>query len=247
MPQNYIEYFIKTPDKVKIALNHYKKNKDEILIIAAGWTMSKNSLFIQEIAKDFSEEFDVISFDFRGHGKSSGLYTFTVEEQKDLKTIIDYAKKDYKKVYLIGFSLGGAISIIYNSTGNNVDNLIIVSAPHSFETIKHFGWLKDFIKNPFNKYEIKQWIKLRISPLIKKKVKPIEVVDKIKIPTLFIAGESDNIIPPEDTKKLFEKAACKKHFKLFENCNHAEDLIYQNKKDLLSTSIKWFKENIATE
>ena len=35
-----------------------------------------------------AKAFDVISLDFRGHGKSSGLYTFTDKEPKDLKTVI---------------------------------------------------------------------------------------------------------------------------------------------------------------
>ena len=59
------------------------------------------------MANLFSKSLDLISFDFRGHGKSSGIYTFTSKESEDIKSVVNYAKKTYKRVYLTGFSLGG--------------------------------------------------------------------------------------------------------------------------------------------
>lgn len=237
--KNYSELYITTSDKIKIAINHFKNDKEQVLIIANGWTMSKDSSFISEMANRFAKTFDVISFDFRGHGKSSGIYTFTRKESEDLKSVVNYAKNIYKKIYLIGFSLGGAISIIYSAGTENINRLIIVSAPHSFEKINNFMWIKDFIKNPFKKYELRICAKLRSSPIIQKKIKPIDIVDRIKVPTLFIVGDSDTIVPPDDTKSLFYKAKCEKKFELFENCHHAEDLLYQEKEKFISICKEW--------
>lgn len=238
--KNYEERYIKTSDGIKIAINHFKRDKEQVLIIANGWTMSKDSKFIKEMSTLFAKTFDVISFDFRGHGKSSGIYTFTSKEHKDLKSVINYANKFYKKIYLLGFSLGGAISIIQSANEERLDRLIIVSAPHSFAKIKNFMWIKDYVKNPFKKYELKVGLTLRPSPIILKKVKPIDVVDKISIPTLFIAGDSDTIVHSKDTKSLFHKATCEKKFELFKNCNHAEDLLHQEKEKLIDTCTEWF-------
>lgn len=241
--KNHDELYLKTSDGIKIAINHFKKDKEEVLIIANGWTMSKDSKFIDEMSQLFAKTFDVISFDFRGHGKSSGTYTFTSKEPEDLKSVINYAKKLYKKIYLIGFSLGGAISIIHSAYEERLNRLIIVSAPHSFAKIKNFMWIKDFVKNPFKKYELKISMTLRPSPIIQKKIRPIDVVDKITVPTLFIAGDSDTITHPEDTKSLFNKAKCEKKFELFKNCHHAEDLLYQEKEKLINTCTEWLIGN----
>lgn len=235
------ELYLTTPDKIKIALNHYKKDGKHAIVIAPGWTMSKDSKFIVEIAKLFSDFSDVISFDFRGHNKSSGAFTFTGKESKDLATVINYAKNHYTKIYLVGFSLGGATSIIYSAGNKDIDKLITVSPPHSFKKIKHYGWLVDFIKNPFGKYEFRICKTLRPSPIIVKKTRPIDVVDKIIAPTLFIAGGLDPITPNEDTKSLYEKAICQKKFELFKNCNHAEDLICQDKEKFIKICIDWLK------
>lgn len=242
MAKLYEELYLTTSDNIKIAINHYKKNTEQALIIAPGWTMSKDSKFITEIAKSFAKELDVISLDFRGHGKSAGAYTFTSKEFKDLAAIINYAKKHYEKVYLLGFSLGGATSIIFSAESKSIDKLITVSAPHSFKRIKHYMWVKDFIKNPFKKYEFKRWITVRPNLIIKEETKPIDVVGKILIPTLFIAGDSDTITSPCDTKSLFEKANCHKRFELFGNCNHAEDIIHQEKEKLIKICLEWLQE-----
>lgn len=243
MTNSHEELYLITKDKIKIAVNHYKRGGNQVLIIAPGWTMSKESIFIKEIASLFAESFDVISFDFRGHGKSSGIYTFTSKEVEDLDTVVNYAKKNYQNTYLLGFSLGGAISILHSAKENSVDTLITVSAPHSFKRIKNYMWIKDFLQNPFKKYEKKICITLRPSPIIGQKIRPIDVVDKICIPSLFIVGDSDTIILPNDTKSLFEKAICQKRFELFENCNHGEDLIYQDKEKLINICIDWFVNN----
>jgi len=240
------ELYLKTSDGVKIAVNHFKTEQQQVLIIANGWTMSKDSNFVDTMARLFAQTFDVISFDFRGHGKSTGVYTFTSKEPEDLKSVVNYAKNIYKNIYLIGFSLGGAISILYSAAEKGVDRLVIVSAPHSFAKIKNFMWVKDFLTNPFKKYESKVCIKLRPSPIISKKISPIDVVDKITIPTLFIAGDLDTITHPEDTKSLFQKAKCEKKFELFKNCNHAEDLVCQDKEKLIATCVEWLLANNST-
>lgn len=246
MTESYEELHLKTSDGIKIAVNHYKSKREQVLIIAPGWTMSKDSKFIEEMSEKFVKSFDVISFDFRGHGKSSGFYTFTRKEPKDLESVVNYAKENYKEIYLMGFSLGGAISILYSALEEIINRLIIVSAPPSFAKIKISMWIKDFFINPFKKYELRRWITVRPNPTIQNKIRPIDVVDKINIPTLFIAGDSDTIILPDDTKSLFGKAKCEKKFELFKNCCHAEDLLYQSKEKFIKTCTEWLMcdENI---
>lgn len=238
------ELYLKTEDGINLAIDHFENNKKQVLIIANGWTMSKDSLFIKDISRFFAKTLDVISFDFRGHGKSSGIYTFTSKEPRDLRSVVNYANEFYKEVYLMGFSLGGAVSIIHCACTENITGLITVSAPHSFAKIKSFNWIQDFLKNPFKKYELKRLIKIRPSIIMDQKINPIDVVDKIKVPTLFIAGALDSITNPLDTKSLFDKAKCEKKFELFKDCNHAEDLIFQAKNELVNTCTDWiFKIN----
>lgn len=239
MIANIEELFLETQDKVKIAINHHKTGHDEVLIIAHGWFMTKDSSYFSDMAKTFSEKFDIISMDFRGHGRSSGFYTFTSKEPMDLKAVVNYAKKQYSKVYLIGFSLGGALVLIHSAIEKDVDKIIAVSAPHSFIKIENHMWKKEAWSHSLKKFEFIRWITVRPSLIVKKKIRPIDIVDKIEVPTLFIAGEKDVTVRAWHSKSLYRRAKCPKCFELFKNCCHAEDLFYQERERFVNLCTSW--------
>lgn len=245
--KNVQEIVLRTDDGIKIAANQHKIGFEEVLIIAHGWFMTKDSKYFRDMANVFSQYFDIISMDFRGHGRSSGFYTFTSKEPNDLKTIVNYAKKQYKKVYLLGFSLGGALVLIHSALENNIDKLIAVSAPHSFIKIENHMWKKGAWLQSLKKIEIQRFFSVRPSPIIGKKIKPIDIVDKIEAPTLFIAGELDPTVYCWHTEALYDKANCQKHYELFKNCYHAEDLFLQEREKFINVCVNWLANNIAPE
>lgn len=237
------ELFLKALDGVKIAINQHKTGHDEVLIIAHGWFMTKDSIHFTEMAETFSKKFDIISMDFRGHGKSSGFYTFTSKETMDLKAVVDYAKKQYSKVYLMGFSLGGALVLIHSAIEKDVDKVIAVSAPHSFIKIENQMWRKEAWLHTLRKFELIRWLTVRPSLVIGKKIRPIDVVDKIEAPSLFIAGEKDVTVHSWHSEVLYKKAKCEKHFELFEDCCHAEDLFFQERDRFINVCTNWLSNN----
>lgn len=207
------ELFLQTDDKTKIAVNHYKTNHNEVLIMVPGWFMTKDSKLFSDMAEIFSKHFDVLSMDCRGHGNSSGFYTFTTRETEDLKTVVDFAKLNYKKIYLIGFSLGGGLVIIHAGLQKDVDKIIAVSAHYSFEKIENQMWRSEAWVPTFKKMELKRWFSVRPSCIIREKIKPVDVVDKIEVPTLFTAGRHDPTVHAWHTKRLYKKAKCRKIFR----------------------------------
>jgi len=241
------QLYLKTQDGIKIAINHHKTGHDEVLIIAHGWFMTKDSSYFVDMANVFSKNFDVISMDFRGHGKSSGVYTFTSKEPQDMKTVVDYAKEHYKKIYLMGFSLGGALVLIHSALEKDVDKVIAVSAPHSFIKIENQMWRREAWWHSIRKFELVRWITVRPSLIIRKKIRPIDIVKKVEVPTLFIAGKNDVTVHAWHTKSLYRVAKCEKRFELFENCCHAEDLFFQEREKFIKVCNEWLQEEPAIE
>jgi alpha-beta hydrolase superfamily lysophospholipase len=67
------------------------------------------------ILKLFSSDFNILQFDLRGHGRSSGKRAYVENFEyfmEDLGEILDYLKRDYKMVrfILIGHSMGALIT-----------------------------------------------------------------------------------------------------------------------------------------
>ena len=237
------EVFLKTVDNIKIAINHYSQFKNSVIIIAPGWFMTKDSKIFKKISEDLFKTFDIITMDFRGSGKSKGFYTFTAKEEQDLNCVINYAKKHYEKVFVLGFSLGGALSIISGAKNKNINGIIAVSAPTEFYKIENKMYSPNaWIPTLFQKFEPLRWMTIRAGNPFLPKEKPIDLVEKITVPTLFIAGEKDPTVCPWHTQKLFENAKCKKDFILFEKARHAEDLYTDYPEKFITYCTEWLEQ-----
>lgn len=228
-----------TKDGVKIAVNHYKNGFNEVIIIAPGWFMTKDSNAFRAISEEFKKFFDLLVMDFRGHGKSSGFYTFTSKEVNDLDVVIDFASKNYNKIYLMGFSLGRALALLAGANNYLINKIIAISPPVSFEKIENQVWKKSAWLPTLKKFELNRRLSVRPSLFIRKKIKPIDIIKDIKCPTLFIAGEKDPTVCAWHTKELFDNAICKKKYELFLNCFHAEDLFLDEKEKFVSICKSW--------
>jgi len=109
--ENMRTEIVTTQDKQKIHLDHYEYCHDAVVIIAHGFFNSKGSVLLKELGKELSDGYDVIIMDFRGHGESKGLFYWTTKEYLDLEAVLKFARERYKKIGVIGFSLGAGFSV----------------------------------------------------------------------------------------------------------------------------------------
>ncbi len=233
------EIKLKTKDGIDIAVNHYNKDFDSVIILAPGWFMTKDSKSFLEMSKIFNNQSDILTMDFRGHGRSNGFYTFTSKEVEDISVVIEYAKQRYKKIYLMGFSLGAALVLIAGSKFDCIDKIIAVSAPTCFSKIENKVWKKEAWIPTLQKCELKRWVSIRPSLINREKINPIDIIEKVKCPTLFLAGEKDPTVCSWHTEALYNKAKCPKKYELFENCCHAEDLFLQARERFIKICLDW--------
>lgn len=236
------EFFVKTEDNVDIACNHYQKGNDKVIIIAPGWYMCKDTKPFKDLSEDLAKNYDVVTLDFRGHGKSAGNFTFTTEEPMDLKAVINWARQRYSKIGLLGFSLGGALVVIHSAINKDVDVMVAVSPPADLNKIESHFWKPEAFIPTFKKFDIKENRNVRPGNIFLKKINPADVVHDIAIPSLYIAGENDPTVYPWHTELLYKKSTCKKSYVLFENNNHAEDLYIDSRERFLKVCNEWFSQ-----
>lgn len=236
------EIFLTTDDNIKIAVNHFENGGKDVVILAHGWFMTKDSKPFLKLSQMLSEKTDVIAMDCRGHGKSNGFYTFTEKEEHDLKTVVEFAKQRYENITLLGFSLGAALVILHASKHNDVSKVIAVSPPCEFKKIENKFWHPDAWIPTLQKCELKTWFSIRAdlnSLIFKKKPSVIKAAETLKTPTLFVGGGKDPTVCIWHTKKLFEKASCTKELEIIEKGLHAEDLFIQNPDRFVKMCENW--------
>jgi len=237
------EDFLVTSDHHKIAYKHYKSGHDKVVIITHGFYNSKDAVLLQKLKDAFLDEYDVFMFDFRGHGKSDGLFTWTSKENRDFKAALEYVKGKYKKVAMVAFSLGASIAINNLVDDNQIDSLVCVSAPSDPGKIDYQFWKLNF-KNDlvYTLFTREGWLGrgFRPGPFWLKKEKPINNVSKLKIPILYIHGDKDWVVRQWHSEVLYEKTQAIKKIVIIKNGPHAEYLMKDSEIEFVREIKDWF-------
>lgn len=233
---------VTTKDGQRIFYDHYKKGSDKVVIIAHGFFNSKNAVLLKDLGQEMLREgYDVIIMDFRGHGESPGLFYWTAKEHLDLEAVLDFAKQSYHKVSVIGFSLGAASSIITASRTTDIHGLILVSPPISFSEIEFYFWEcnieHEILYTTIGEGRLGKGV--RPGPMWLRKDKPIDCINKVKCPTLFIHGDIDWVIRHRHSVALFEKAKCEKKLIIIREGPHAEYLMQRKRAEILTPIKEW--------
>ncbi|MFA5311622.1 MAG: alpha/beta fold hydrolase [Candidatus Omnitrophota bacterium] len=217
-----------TVDRQKISFQHFKNGHQAVIIIAHGYYNSKQCVILQQLAYALRGQYDIFMFDFRGHGKSSGLFTWTSREGNDLKAVLDFISPLYHKKGLISFSVGASTSINVLANDKRVDSFICVSAPSDMARIDYWLWASDWKKDTaytFLDAQGRIGKGVRPGPFWLTKQRPIDNIGKIIIPIMFIHGSRDWVIRPWHSKALYQKAGGLKKIVFIENGPHAEYLM----------------------
>ena len=238
--------YLVSSDHHQIHYDQFKADHKKAIIIAHGFFNSKQDVLLKQLGESLNNEYDVILFDFRGHGKSKGLFYWTAKEYLDLLSIVEFAGKSYGSIGLIGFSLGAATSIIAASKTSLINSIIAISAPVEFGKIDYRFWELD-VKNDlfYNLFgEGRHGKGIRPGPFWYKKEKPLEVAKKIEIPIFYIHGDADWVIRYWHSEELYKNTTAFKRLSIIKNGPHAEYLFLEHRDEMLRLIREWFYETL---
>lgn len=241
--------FLHTKDNMSIAYDHYKSGFDSVIIICPGFFNSKENRWMRKSVDIVYPKYDVIIFDFRGHGESSGRYTWSTKESMDIDAVIDYAKSQkYKHIGILAFSLGAAAAVNVASQREDIDSMVLISCPCKFSMIEYYFWEPAAFSDLKDNIDCK-WVGkgARVSNLFLRKDDPIDSIGKInKTAILFIQGRMDWVIKERHAEKLYNatNTSKTKRLELVDSGLHAERLIQQYPEKMAKLILEWFTETL---
>src|SRR5690349_22979271 len=119
-----------TNDRVPIEAIHLPGNSDLAIVVAHGFTLSWQRPNVWRIANRLNRTAGVLTFDFRGHGRSGGLSTLGDREINDLDVVVRWARElGYQRIAAVGFSMGASIVLRYAGLAGGLDAAVSVSGP----------------------------------------------------------------------------------------------------------------------
>ncbi len=237
---------VSTLDGVRIAVDCYQQvGRITAVIICPGFFQSKDTATFQRMSQTFAGEHDVLAMDFRGHGRSTGLYTFSAREGADLDAVLNFARARYQRIGLLGFSMGGAIAInAIRRHQDAVQSLIAVSAPCAFDEIEFKWWTAEAMRTGARGLEAGAGCRPG-NPLLTKE-RPIDTIQTLKlVPMLFIHGTHDVIVGVDHSRRLHAAAQEPKRLEIIERGGHAEALFRDDPQRFTRIVHEWFVPSLV--
>ena len=245
--------FLHTVDKVSIAYEHGINESGGLVIICPGFFNSMQNRWMKAVVQMVAQKYDTLIFDFRGHGKSSGKFTWTAKERLDLEAILQYARQfKYSAIGILGFSLGAAVSLNTVGHAKEVASMVLVSAPISFWDINYHFWEPEMFSDLKDNFECGWEGKgARVGNLFLRKPKPLTQIRHIKdIPIMFIHGTKDWIIKAYHSQQLCDAYSVpenKKKLVLIKDGLHAERLVQHNREKMEELIMGWFQKTLTVQ
>jgi len=204
----------------------------------------------------------VLVFDFRGVGKSTGEFDYGMGEQKDVKCALNYLASRPEvapdSIFVVGHSLGGAVSLYALQNETRVKGLVLWSTPknHNYNVRKFIKRMRgnlglyaflllSRVDKVFNVSRLSRLevygINLRPRYVREKlmKLNECEAVSRLNsIPLLVVVGENDAIVGVDEAREVFASANEPKSLLVVKGADHN----YKGKEqELIAKTIDWIK------
>jgi pimeloyl-ACP methyl ester carboxylesterase len=217
-----------TDDGVPIDVAHLPGGEDLAIIVAHGFTLSWQRPSVWRAISRLRRFGGVLSFDFRGHGRSGGASTLGDKETSDLAVVVAYARElGYRRVALVGFSMGASVVLRFAGLSGGADAVVSVSGPGwwYYRGTKPMRRVHFAIEHRLGRYVTRRLLNTRIQsgrwdPV---PVPPAEAAALISpVPLLVVHGDQDGYFPVEHAQQLYAAAREPKDLWVIPGFGHAE-------------------------
>ncbi len=219
---------IVTDDGVPIDAAHLPGDKNLGIVLAHGFAQSWQRPAVWKAATRLNKFGGVVTFDFRGHGRSGGVSTMGDKEIKDVDVAVGYARElGYRHVATIGFSMGASTVLRHAGLIGHVDVVVSVSGPGSwyYRGTRPMRLVHLAIEHRVGRMVTKAILKTRIT---NSKWDPVPLPPDgaaaliAPIPLLIVHGDKDEFFPVDHAERIYAAANEPKELWIVPGFGHAE-------------------------
>lgn len=206
--------------------------------------------------------FVVVLFDFRGVGKSAGIFDYGIGEQKDVQCMLNYVASRPEvlsdRIFVVGHSLGGAVSLYALRNENRVKGLVLWSTPKNHDyNVKKFiartrgkrgGYIFLIVSRIDKLIDVSRFYRLEVYGIslrprdVRERLMSLderEAISKLHdLPVLVVVGNEDDVVGVDEALEVFISANEPKSFVTIAGADHT----FRGKEDeLVSLTVDWIE------
>jgi len=183
--------------------------------------------------------FDVIAYDSRAHGESSGDFcTYGFFEKRDLHRVIDGIEGG--PIVLIGTSLGAAVALQEAALDSRITAIVAAETFSDLRTVATerapFFFTAKIIDRAFRSAEQQGHFDAR-------EVSAVTAAAAINIPVLLLHGANDTDTAPDHSRRVFAALGGPKRLILVPGARHNESL----RADVWNDIERWLDDVLASD
>jgi pimeloyl-ACP methyl ester carboxylesterase len=184
------------------------------VVVAHGFTGAVERPAVRRAVTLFARYGGVVSFSFRGHGRSGGLSTVGDREVLDLEAAVEWARSlGFRRVVTVGFSMGGAVVVRHAAAYPGVAAVAAVSAPARwyYRGTRPMRLLHWVVMKPLGRVVGRYGLGARVDPQewVEVPEPPVAAAARLPglgVPLLVVHGDSDPYFPLDHPRSLHAAA-----------------------------------------
>jgi pimeloyl-ACP methyl ester carboxylesterase len=203
-----------TLDGVRLSARYWAASDRGLgYVVGHGFTGSSRTPAVERICRRLvASSAGVLAPDFRGHGRSGGLSTVGDLEVRDVAAAVAMLRAEgYRRVVVIGWSMGGSIMLRYAGLGGDADAVVSVSSPgvwfeRGTRSMRVVHWLCEARAGRLACRIVRR---TRLSPAgwVDVPESPADVAGRIApTPLLVVHGDADHYFPVRHVEALASAA-----------------------------------------
>jgi alpha-beta hydrolase superfamily lysophospholipase len=230
-----------TTDQVTLAGRRWltEDTPTAAVVLVHGFCASSDDGAVVAVAEALhAQGFDVVSYDARGHGQSTGESTLGDLEQHDVAAAVELARERSNEVVLVGASMGAIAVLRYAATDPTLRGVVSVSCPARWTLPVNPAAAAAAVmtRTPFGRAFLARAMKVRVAARWTNPEPPIELVARLKVPLAVIHGTSDRFIPVKASYDLYAHTTGERILDLVPRMGHAYDDLATN---AISRGVAW--------
>ena len=229
-----------TKDRIKIRGDLFEAANKDVIIYCHRLIGSGRGNAVVKLVNQFITRYDIVSFNFRGHGYSERLSSTGGDEIIDLHAVMAFLKvRGYDNVVVIGTGMGAGVAIRFAAIFENVDAIVAISPSGLSPDLQPF-----FIKiasdvtlnTDFGRVPLRIILNTRLGDRYSSGY-PVDLIEYLPdLPILMMNSRKDRFLNLNKLREKVEKFITKKDFMVYPGRNHAEQLFTE---EALSDMSAW--------
>jgi alpha-beta hydrolase superfamily lysophospholipase len=177
------------------------------VVIVHGFSASSSCPNVEALALALhDDDYDIVTYDARGHGRSPGLSTLGDDEQHDVAAAVALARQHTERVVLVGASMGAIAVLRYAVTDPALCGAVVVSCPARWKLPRNARGIAAaaMTRTRAGRRLTTRLSGVRVAPRWTQPAPPIELAPHVRVPVTYVHGTNDRFIATRDAAHLWE-------------------------------------------